>query len=362
MVNRTPFAPKQILITRLSAIGDCVLTLPMAVEAKRLWPESRIVWLVDCAAQSLLEPHPCIDEVLRIEKRWLKKPQNWSHLRSELRSRQFDLVLDPQGLSKSALLGWISGSKSRIGFDYSHGREIAPLLASRRIHRTQRHMVDTYRELLSPFTSIAAGAGEFQMPIYDAAAESIESALEGLGLHRLNDGSSGNPRPWFSINPGAGWTTRQWPVERFGRVARHAMEQHGLSSVVVWAGESERLMAQVIAEESRGAAQVAPATDLPELVELIRRSEFLLTGDTGPLHLASAVGTPCVSLHGPTWADESGPYGNRHVAIQSPLPNLSKKFVRRGPNVAMQAIEVEEVEMAIDRLLRRIASSATAAA
>ncbi|MEZ6133891.1 MAG: glycosyltransferase family 9 protein [Pirellulaceae bacterium] len=351
--RRVGTAPRHVLITRLSAIGDCILTIPVAVEAKRLWPNCRLTWAVDCAAEQLLQDHPCIDEVLRIEKGWIKRPSGWGDLRRELRSRDFDVVLDPQGLTKSAALGWLSGAPTRVGFDFSHARELAPLFANRRVHREQRHMVDTYLQVLSPWVNCLAGSGEFALPVYREAAESVEQMLRELNLT-----SSSN---WVGMNPGAGWTTRQWPVERFGQLARAIFEQHGRRSLVFWAGQDERLMANVIAEESNGAASLAPATSLRELVELIRRTSLLVTGDTGPLHMASAVGTPAVSLHGPTWADESGPYGNHHVAVQSRTPLLSKKLVRHGPNLAMQAIELDEVVRACNRLFSASAAARTAA-
>lgn len=349
--RRTAREPSNVLITRLSAIGDCVLTLPLAVAAKRLWPRSRLTWIVDCAAEQLLTDHPAIDEVIRIERKWLQKPGNWSKLRADLTSREFDLVLDPQGLTKSSMLGWISGAKTRVGFDYSHGREIAPLLANRRIHRTARHMIDTYLQLLGPWQKMEPGSGEFQMPHY---AEASETATRILKDHALDPVSASG---WIAINPGAGWTTRQWPVDRFGKLAREMLDRFQLRSFVFWAGDNELLMANVIAEESHGAATVAPKTNLRELAELLRRSTMLVSCDTGPLHIASAVGTPAVSLHGPTWADEVGPYGNLAMAIQSPSPHISRKAVRRGPNTAMQAIELEEVTHACSRLLASLVCS-----
>lgn len=344
-----------MLLTRLSAIGDCILTIPLACEIKKLWPECRLTWAVSCSAAQLLESHPAVDEVLSIDKRWLRKPVEWGELRSALRARKIDLAVDPQGLSKSALLGWLSGARQRVGLDYSHGREIAPLLATKRVHRTTRHMVDTYRELLKPWTQITEGGGTFDMPAYPDAANRAEEILHQTNL---NSNSGG----WVALNPGAGWSTRIWPVQRFGMLAREIYQSFGRKSLVFWAGDTELLMAKVIEEESRGAAIAAPQTNLQELVELIRRSSLLVTGDTGPLHMASAVGTPTVSLHGVTWADESGPYGNQHVAIQSPYLPQGKKLVRRGPNTAMQAIEVDEVLRGCGSLLVNSRSSLRAIA
>ena len=334
-------APKNVLITRLSAIGDCILTIPLAVRVKELWPDCKLSWIVDCAASQLLEEHSAIDELIKIQRGWLKCPSEWKRLREDLRGREFDLTLDPQGLTKSSLLGWMSGARRRVGFDFSHGREVAPLVATQRITRTARHMVDTYLELLTPWTSISPGEGQFRMPVYGQAAAAAEQMLAQLGL---------SDEAWIAMNPGAGWTTRLWPVQRFGMLAREIFREHGRRSLVFWAGESELLMAKVIEEESRGAAMLAPKTSLTEMLEILRHARLLVTGDTGPLHLASSVGTPSVALHGPTWSDETGPYGNRHIAIQSSVRALSKKLVRKGQNIAMQAIEVDEVYNACAQL------------
>ncbi len=345
--------PERVLLTRLSAIGDCILTLPLAVRAKALWPSCRLTWVVECGAVDLLEPHPAVDEVLKIERGWLKRPSEWLTLRQSIRERNVDLVLDPQGLTKSGLIGWMSGARQRIGFDYSQGREVAPLVATRRVGRTHRHMVDTYLQLLSPWCEIEPGQGRFEMPVYPEAARRAEQILNDLGWQQQS---------WIALNPGAGWTTRLWPVQRFGMLAREIYRETGQRSLVFWAGSAELLMARVVEEESQGAAVVAPATTLCEMAELLRRTELLVTGDTGPLHLASAVGAPCVSLHGPTWSDESGPYGNRHIALQSPLRPPTKKLVRKGPNISMQAIELNDVFRACQQLLATSAASSLAAA
>lgn len=337
-------APKNVLITRLSAIGDCILTIPLAVRVKELWPDCKLSWIVDCAASQLLEEHSAIDDLIKIQRGWLKCPSDWKRLREDLQSREFDLTLDPQGLTKSSLLGWMSGARRRIGFDFSHGRELAPLVATQRVRRTARHMVDTYLELLTPWTSISPGQGQFKMPVYEQAAIEAKQVLAQQGLR---------DEAWIALNPGAGWTTKLWPVQRFGMLAREIYREHGRRSLVFWAGEAELLMAKVIEEESRGAAVLAPRTSLTEMLEMLRLASLLVTGDTGPLHMASSVGTPCVALHGPTWSDETGPYGNRHIAIQSPIRALSKKQIRKGQNIAMQAVEVDEVYHACARLFHQ---------
>jgi len=334
--------PKRILICRLSAIGDCVHTIPLAVKAKELWPNCKLTWIVDCVALQLLQPHPAVDEVIKIERHWVKNARLWKTLRRELQERNFDLTLDPQGLIKSGMLAWLSGARIRIGFDYSHGRELAPILANRRVTRTQRHMVDTYLELLSPWSPTSAGQAEFQMPIY-AATENVPAILLASGFDLLE--------PFACMTPGAGWATKLWPVDRFAAVASYLQAKHNLRSLVLWAGDSEKAMADQIMANSNGSALVAPRTSLTELAELARRAKLFLASDTGPLHIAAAVGSPCVGLFGPTWGDESGPYGSKCVSVQSPKLPGPRSRMRSGDNSAMLAIEVEEACLVCTRVL-----------
>lgn len=338
--------PSRILITRLSAIGDCIHTIPLAVRSKELWPNCNITWVVDCAASKILSEHPAIDEVIRIERHWVTKRHQWQHLKKELRSREFDLVLDPQGLIKSSLLGWLSRAPVRIGFDYSQARELAPLLATHRIRRTTRHRVDTYLELLEPWHEITTGAAQFNMPTFAQAAATMPKMLSEMGLS--------SHEGFVCINPGAGWASKLWPVERYAEVASFINDNYGLKSVVVWAGEAERLMASVIVEQSSGAAICAPNTTLPELAELARRATIFLASDTGPLHLAAAMGTRCVGLFGPTWGDEVGPYGTQHSNVQSiQLPSKRGSKMRNRSNSAMQSITTQEVLLACVEMLAR---------
>jgi heptosyltransferase I len=338
-------SPRKILVTQLGSLRDSLQTIPLSVDLKAQWPNAELHWIVECGLSALLEAHPCIDQVTTIERGWLRRPQGWQHLKSSLAERQYDLVIDSQGLSKSALIGWLAGAGTRIGFAKPNARELAPWLATHRVKATCRHRVDAVRELLSPWQEVQPGGGRYNMPRYAAAQESIENFVN---FHGLQDSDS-----WFAIHPGAIWPTARWPVERFGSVVAELYRKYRLRAVILWMSEHERLLSQVIAENSPGAAVAAPALDLPELAELIRRARFLLSADSEPLHIASAVGTTCLSLHGPTWADESGAYGEGHIAVQSPLPHLPRRLLRRGPNTTMQAIDCDEVIYHADRLLNR---------
>jgi ADP-heptose:LPS heptosyltransferase len=164
---------------------------------------------------------------------------------------------------------------------------------------------------------------------------------------------AGWERGFAVLNPGAGWDSKLWPPVRFAQVAQHLGARHRLPSVVVWAGDRERTWAEQIVVHSAGYARLAPPTSLPELASLFRRSRVCVAGDTGPLHLAAAVGTACVGLYGTTRPADSGPYGSQHESVQAYFHHGTARARRRATNDAMQAIEVAQVTAACDRILSR---------
>jgi len=338
--------PQCVAITQLGTVRDCLLTVPLAVDIKRTWPETTVCWIAESPVMPLLASHACIDRLICLEPGWLRRPQEWKKIRKLLNELCIDFTVDPLGLTKSAMLSLFTGAKWRVGFTSPTAREIAPWLSTHRVASRHRHRIDSIRELLSPWNEVEAGVAEFLMPTYPEAAHRVETFLQGCGLC--------GPEGWFVIHPGAIWPTARWPVERFAKLAAEVYQRHGLRSVIIWNGEEERLHSEVIRENCEEVATVAPQLSFTETLELLRCSQFLLCGDSLPLQMASSIRVPCLSLHGPTWADEFGAYGEPHVAVQSPSPLLSRKMSRRGPSIAMQAIEVEEVHYGIVRLLGRI--------
>ena len=145
------------------------------------------------------------------------------------------------------------------------------------------------------------------------------------------------------VNGAASWQSKQWPADRFGRVARYLGEQYELPTVVTWAGAREAAIAQEIVAKSGGHAMQAPATSLPQLAALLRRARLVIGSDTGPLHLAAAVGAACIGLYGPTRVENSGPYGSQHIALQADCPPTASRRQRRLDDTAMRRITVEQV-------------------
>jgi ADP-heptose:LPS heptosyltransferase len=330
------------LITRLSAIGDCLLTLPLANALRAAFPRALIAWAVEPGPARLIAGHPAVDEFLIVPRSWLKSPRAARALRRDLRARRFDCVLDPQSLTKSSLLGWWGGVRQRIGFAAPRGRELAPWLNNQLISPRHAHLVDASLELLQPL-GLDHPEVRFDLPLHEPSLAKMDrfvrESLLTLGF--------------VVINCGASCAARLWPAEAFGRVARYLGEQHHLPSVVTWAGPSEAERAEQVVAKSGGHALRAPDTSLPELAALLHHARLLIASDTGPLHLAAALGTPCLGLYGPTRVEQSGPYGPQHTAIQSQAGPLRGRR-RRWDDSAMRRISVEQVCVACTAHLRRL--------
>jgi heptosyltransferase-1 len=340
MVGQYSSDAPRILITRLSAIGDCILTMPMVNALRRAMPKAFIAWAVERAAAPLVEHHAAVDQVIRVPKRVLRKPVELWQLRQELRAWKFDIALDPQALSKSSIISWLSGARRRISFRAPVGRELAPWLATELVTSKQPHVVDRYLELLQPL-GVQAAEVRFDVP-HSASAEQAMAPL--LNQPRLSAG-------YVVINPGAGWPTKLWPADRLGEIARRLGAEAGVPSVVVWAGEQEKKLAEQIVAAAPGSAILAPPTSLLELAVVMRRARLFVGSDTGPLHMAAAVGTPCVGIYGPTRPEECGPYGADHVICQTYRPAANERVKKSGDNDAMRSVTVETVWRACQQQL-----------
>ncbi len=330
----------RVLISRLSHIGDCILAIPILNAIRYHYPEAFIAWVVERPSAPLLAGHESLDELIVVKRGWFKSPKTAWRLRRRLRKLRFDIALDPQGLTKSALVNWLARVPTRIGFAGEEGRELSPWLNNRLVQRTNPHVVDRGLELLRPM-GIEEPEVRYLLPI-DAVAEAVANKL--AGRDELCDG-------FAVINPGAGWQSRLWPPERYGQVAQYLRAEHTLHSVVAWYGDEERVMAEQIVAASDGAALLAPPTDLLSLAAVLKQARMYVGSDTGPLHLAVAVGTQCVSLHGPTQVSHSGPHGPGHRALQEVYLEGSCRERRRADNATMKAISIQAVCQACSEVI-----------
>lgn len=339
----TADAQPRFLITRLSAIGDCVLTMPLACALRDAYPRAWIGWVAERAGAQLLQGHPAIDHVLIAAKGVLKSPKKLWALRRELQALRPDITLDPQGLLKSSVLAWLSGAKQRIGFQPPLGRERSHWFNNVLVHCTERHVVHRYRQLLTAL-DVEPTPVRFDVP---RPVQNQRSIAAWLYSQNLAD------KPLALINPGAGWDSKLWPADRFAAVARQLEAEQDLRTVVVWAGELERVWAKQIVAQSGGVAILAPNTSLPDLAALARCASLFVGSDTGPLHLAAAVGTPCVGIYGPTDAADCGPFGTHHRTVQAFLQTGTNRERREADNIAMRAVSVEQVTAACQEVLQQ---------
>ena len=305
-------------------------------------PRAYIAWAVEGRTSELLRGHRALNELITLPRGWLRSPRKVLALRRKLRAQRFDTSIDMQGLTKSAVAAWLSGAVRRVGFDGADGRELSRWLNNVLVPATSAHVIDRNLELLGALGFCPTSA---RFDLEDTATDAA-TAQGIVQLQALGD-------RFAVINPGAGWKSKLWPTERYAEVASHLGNSWALRSLVVWAGEAERAMAARIVAGANGWAQLAPATSLCELAAIARRAALFIGSDTGPMHLAAAVGTPCVGLYGPMPATRNGPYGPQHVALQKVLLEGNSRQRRGAGPESMQAISTSDVCAACELILAR---------
>jgi lipopolysaccharide heptosyltransferase I len=307
-------APR-IALVKLSSLGDVVHALPVAATLRAARPEARLTWVVERREAALLHGHPALDEVIVADTRGWRRARRPAALRAALAdvaalrrrlvAARFDVAIDLQGLLKSGILVAATRAPLRIGFAAGWGREpLSALCTNRRVTppAAARHVIEQYLALLAPL-GISERRYEFALPVAPAAETAMDEWLASVGLKphcRL-----------VVLNPGAGRADKRWPVAHFADLARRLPDVDA-RTVVTW-GPGEEAEARAIVAASP--ATLAPPTDLHALPALLRRASVMVAADTGPLHMAAALGTPCVGLYGPTSAVRNGPFGAGHRAL-----------------------------------------------
>jgi len=293
-----------ILIVRLGALGDIVHAIPAAAALRRAFPDARIDWLVDARHRPMIDLITVIDAPVVLERSSLPA---WLNVAHRLRSVQYAVAIDFQGLMKSAVLARASGAPRVIGFSIWHLREktARPFYSETGGRERPAERADhVIRRNLALLRSVGVNDATIEFPLADVESRALGEIRATLG----------GDHHFALINPGAAWPNKRWPPDRFGEVAAFLREVRGLPSFVLW-GPGEEGLAGAVVETSGGAARVAPATDIADLLALSRAAALVISGDTGPLHIANAVGTPTVSLFGPTDPHRNGPWNPDDVAV-----------------------------------------------
>jgi heptosyltransferase-1 len=300
----------RILIVRTSSLGDVVHALPVLSALRRHLPGARIGWVVEEALAPLLADHPDLDEVLPVRLRaWGRGPfaaataRGLRRFLSALRSFDPEVALDLMGNHKAGAIARLSGSPRRIGAARRHRREPSSALwINEPVEAEGTHAVDRGLSLLAALGVPAEPpdfGGDRLLPRSDPAAAAAE--------------------PFVLIHPGAGWGNKRYPPSWWGQAAYRLRAATGLASKAAVAAGEEGLAAEIEAT-SGGAARAVPAAGLPALVALLRQARLVLGADSGPLHLAHALGVPVLMVMGPTDPARHGPYGAPERALFRRLP------------------------------------------
>jgi len=286
-------------------MGDIVHALPVAAALRAAWPDVRVDWLVDVRHRRLLDLTSVLNECITIDTRVWRGADGVPSVLARLRATRYDAALDLQGLVKSAALARLSKAARVIGFARPHLRE--PLAGRFYTERVDvggtPHVVDKNLALLRVL-SVDHPAKEFPLTAGASPAPAAVRTLLGLDARGA----------YAVINPGAAWPNKRWPPQRFAELAERMHLQHGLRSTVVWGPDEETLAAR-IAAASNGAAVMAPRTQLADVLALVKDARIVISGDTGPIHLAAAAGTPIVGIYGPTDPARNGPWSRADVCV-----------------------------------------------
>ena len=334
------------LIVRLGALGDIVHAIPVAAALRRAHPAARIDWLVSAKHRDILDLVPVIDRRVVVNDRGGSGGgASLPAAIRELRRARYDVAIDLQGLIKSAIIARSSGAKRVIGFARRHLREGLARPFYTHVHdpggggmfeREPRHVVFINLGLLGAI-GITAGTPEFPL---EAQPSDV--------ARRMADRAGGR---YALLNPGAAWPNKRWPPDRLGVVAAAVAERHGLRSVVLW-GPGERELAEAVVARAGGAAILSPETSIADLVALSRGAAVMVSGDTGPTHIAAAVGTPLVGIYGPTRPERNGPWRPEDVTVSRANVCQCHHLRRcRLPTMCLMDIQVDEVIGAVDRRL-----------
>jgi lipopolysaccharide heptosyltransferase I len=291
----------RILIVRLGSLGDIIHAIPAVAAIRRAFPAAIIDWLADARYRELLDLIPSIDGRLTISTTAMTSILSTV---SGLRRADYDVALDFQGLLKSAVIARLSAASRVIGFP-------SPLLRERsaRVFYTETagearpHVIDKNLSLLQ---AVGIRVPDIEFPLTDRGSQIVAEARARLGLRAAER--------FAIINPGAAWPNKRWPPVYFAEVARGLANRYHLRSLVLW-GPDEEQLAETVVAAADGHAAASPPTTLADVVALARAAALMISGDTGPLHIGGAVGTPLIGIFGPTDPSRNGPWSEHDCTV-----------------------------------------------
>jgi heptosyltransferase-1 len=337
---------RRIALIKPSALGDIIHALPVLTALRVRFPAARITWVVNSAFESLIRNHPDLTDTLPFDRGVFRKSP-WHSARyamafaHELRQRRFDLVIDLQGLFRSGLMCLATGSARRVGFitaregsRYAYTDKVrAP--NPRRMHAVERNWI----------MAEAFGVGDlpkrFHLPVNQIDVKAIEMELAGL------------PRPWLAVAVGAKWVTKRWLPGHFAELLQRSHTHFGGTCLFIGTREDTELSLEVIKRLTGHTRDLTARTSLPRLAALLSRCDAMVGNDTGPLHLAAALGLPCVAPYTCTRVALHGPYTALRAVVETKVP-CGGSYLKTCPDMICMA------ELTPDRLWPQLAETLNA--
>lgn len=336
---------ERFLVLRLGSMGDIVHALPAVAALRVRFPDARMDWLVEARWRELVELNPHLTNCISIDTLgWRRQPlDSLAALRAalaRLREARYDCALDFQGLYKSAALAWLADAQHRLGFHERALREPGSFLfyTERVLPPAGTHVIERNLALVEYLGAATRGPLRFDLPTTADDEAYVENQLRG---HELDE--------FFLLSPGGGWESKCWPLERYAELHDALVRARGGRGVVN-IGPGEEHLAERLKQLARAAAPVQFPLRLRQYVALARRARVVVSGDSGPLHVAAALGTPAVGLYGPTDPVRNGPFGPRVAVVYHPGVEPISYQRARGHSRAMLSITVGQVLTAIERV------------
>lgn len=370
----------RILIIRLSALGDIIHGLPVLTALREAFPDARLGWLVEDRGAPLLMNHPLIDRLHVLPRDLLKKDLRKRPLATlrgpladfarQLRQQEYTISIDLQGLTKSAAWGRVAGAGMRIGYRGKDAREMSGLFYNVGVEPPADCVHVVHRNLaLLKALGVTSPATRFILRLPE------ETLRDGRRLWGLSGTGGGSPHPRVLLNVGAGWPTKAWPPQYFGELGARLVRMYGARVAIAWGpGEEDAAEAAWLAGNSGAGARMAgstpaadavgagpgvyrlPATSVLELGGAIAAARLYVGGDTGPTHMAAALGIPVISPFGASDAKRNRPLGSAGETFQLDdppcIPCWKTRCEWHEPLACLKHISVNWIEKACEPFLR----------
>ncbi|HEX2385055.1 MAG TPA: glycosyltransferase family 9 protein [Candidatus Binatia bacterium] len=333
-------SPVRILIVLHGSIGDVTRALPVASLLRHGFPGAHIAWSIEPAALPLVEMHPAVDEVILFDRRSWR--QSLLPFLSRIRGGRFNIVLDLQRHLKSGLISRWSGAQRRIGFHRSDAKELNWLFNNQHIPPSPNDSkLNDYLSFLDCLF-ISKAPLEWAIPLAPSESERVETIARDIGT------------PFATYCVGASWQSKRWVPAEAARTAETVRQRHGLAAVILGGEEDRGFATEMERLAATAVVNLTGRTSLRESVGILARAEISVGPDSGLMHLSAAVGTPVVSLWGPTDPKRTGPYGFEDLIVQGRAP-CAPCYARSCPigRVCMEAIKSDDVLSKIDAALAR---------